>query len=337
MTNPLRKGLAVCAALALSLGLAACSSDSESGDQSGAQSGSAQSGQAAPPTVDRSGEGNFPEVTGDFGEEPTIAAGTGEEPTQISAKTLHQGDGAQVTSSDFLLVNYAGVLWNGKTFDSSFTRGTPAAFSLGKVIPGWTYGLADQHVGDRVELVIPSEWGYGAQGSGDAQSGKEATIPGDSTLVFVVDILDTVDPGDTSALKDATPTSDALPEGITVTGDPGTAPTLAFSGTDQPGDSVTTLDTGSGPAVTDGDYVVYQAVGSYFGTDSTPSSTWPDNAQMLTPGVQEITGKNVGSRVLIVYGPAADAAQSGASEDQKRSTVMVVDILGVLHDTTSQG
>lgn len=80
MTNPLSKGLAVCAALALSLGLAACSSDSQSGE-SGAESGSAQSGEAAP-TVDRSGDANFPEVTGDFGEEPTISAGSGTEPTR---------------------------------------------------------------------------------------------------------------------------------------------------------------------------------------------------------------------------------------------------------------
>ena len=49
------------------------------------------------------------------------------------------------------------------------------------MIPGWTQGLAGQTVGSQVLLVIPSELGYGAQGSG--------TIPADSPLVFVVDIL----------------------------------------------------------------------------------------------------------------------------------------------------
>jgi len=335
MTNPLRKGLAVCAALALSLGLAACSSDSQSGE-SGAESGSSESGEAAP-TVDRSGDANFPDVTGDFGEEPTISAGSGTEPTQISVRTLSEGDGDEVSSDDFLLVNYSGALWNGKVFDSSFTNGSPAAFGLNQVIEGWKYGLAEQHVGDRVQLVIPSEWGYGETGSGDAQSGEEATIPANATLVFVVDIIDSVDPSDTSALTDATATDDALPSGISVEGDLGSEPTLTFSGTTQPGDSETTLAAGSGEEITDSDYVVYHAVGGYFGEDSETSGTWPDNAQMLSPGVTEMVGKTVGSRVLIVYGPTADASQSGATDAETKATVMVVDIVGVLHDTSAEG
>ena len=334
MTNPLRKGLAACVALALSFGLVACSSSSESGDAaSGSESGS-QSGEAAP-TVDRSGDANFPDVTGDYGEEPTISAGTGTEPTHISVRTLSKGDGAEVTSSDFLLVNYAGTLWNGKVFDSSFTNGSPAAFSLDQVIEGWKYGLAGQHVGDRVQLVIPSEWGYGETGSGDAQSGQEATIPANATLVFVVDIIDSVDPSDTSALKDAQATDDELPAGITVTGDLGSEPKLSFSGTTQPKDSVTTLATGTGAEVSTSDYVVYHAVGGYFGDADSATGTWPDNAQLLSPGVTEVVGKTVGSRIVIVYGPTQDATESGATESTTSATVMVVDILGVLHDPDS--
>lgn len=342
MTSPLRKGLAACAALALTLGLAACSSGSQSGDANASQSGSAQSGteqsgEAAPPTVDRSGTANFPDVAGDFGKEPTISAGSGTEPTQISARTLHKGDGATVTADDFLMVNYAGTLWNGKPFDSSFTRGEPSAFGLNQVIQGWKYGLADQHVGDRVQLVIPSQWGYGPQGSGDAQSGKEATIPGGATLVFVVDILDAVNPGDTSVLEGAKPTGDALPEGIAVTGKVGSEPALTFSGTTQPKTSVTTLDAGTGAKVGSDDYVVYQAIGSHFGDTASTSSTWPDNAQMLAPGVPELQGRTVGSRVLIVYAPSAEAGQSGATDDQTKASVMVVDIMGVLHAKSAKG
>lgn len=335
MTNPLMKGLAVCATLAISLGLVACSSDSESG-QSG-QSGSAQSGEVVP-EVDRSGDANFPDVTGDFGQEPTISAGTGTEPTTISARTLSKGDGAEVTSDDFLLVNYSGALWNGKVFDSSFTSGSPAAFGLDQVIKGWKYGLASQHVGDRVQLVIPAEWGYGETGSGDAQSGKEATIPANATLVFVVDIIDALDPSDTSALSDASATKDATPEGITVTGDLGSEPKLEFSGDTAPGDTVTTLATGKGEAITDTEYVVYQAVGSYFGDSEPAMSTWTtQNAQMLSPGVTEVVGKTVGSRLLITYAATADASQSGADPSASKATVMVVDIIGVLHGTSSKG
>jgi peptidylprolyl isomerase len=38
-------------------------------------------------------------------------------------------------------------------------------------------------VGGRRELVIPPELGYGAQG-------RPPDIPGDETLVFVIDLLD---------------------------------------------------------------------------------------------------------------------------------------------------
>lgn len=49
------------------------------------------------------------------------------------------------------------------------------------VIQGWDKGLVGQKVGSRVELVIPPDLGYGAQGQGD--------IKPNATLVFVVDIL----------------------------------------------------------------------------------------------------------------------------------------------------
>ncbi|HJF77267.1 MAG TPA: FKBP-type peptidyl-prolyl cis-trans isomerase, partial [Brevibacterium linens] len=51
-----------------------------------------------------------------------------------------------------------------------------------QVIDGWNEGLVGQKVGDQVVLVVPPDKGYGEQGS-------EPSIPGDSTLIFVVDIL----------------------------------------------------------------------------------------------------------------------------------------------------
>lgn len=50
------------------------------------------------------------------------------------------------------------------------------------MIDGWQQGLTGQTVGSQVLLIVPSDLGYGDAGSGD-------TIPGDATLVFVVDIL----------------------------------------------------------------------------------------------------------------------------------------------------
>lgn len=325
MTSSFTKGLAASLALATALVLGACSSSDQSGAQSGTESG-AQSGTASAvpaPDVDRSGTGNFPAVTDKDGT-PTIAAGTGTEPTQVIAKTLTKGDGDEVSQSDLVLANYVGTLWNGTIIDSSYSRGAPAGFSLGSVIEGWKYGLAGQHVGDRVQLVIPSEWGYGTTGSG-------STVPANSTLVFVVDILATADPSDTSALSGATATGDKLPTGIAVSGDLGSKPTLTFSGTTQPTeDSATVIATGKGAEITKDDFVIYQAVAGYYPDAATISASWDTGAQVAQSGVTQFVGKKVGSRLLLVFKPTAAAGQSGATEADTSATVMVVDVLGVL-------
>ncbi|HKC69910.1 MAG TPA: peptidylprolyl isomerase [Bacteroidia bacterium] len=81
-------------------------------------------------------------------------------------------------------VNYAGYLMDGKKFDSSYDRGQSITFGLNQVIPGWTEGLQLMKVGGKAYLMIPPNIGYGAQGAG-------GVIPPNSTLIFVVELLDT--------------------------------------------------------------------------------------------------------------------------------------------------
>lgn len=109
------------------------------------------------------------------------------DPTELVVQPLIQGEGAAVEAGQNVLVKYTGWLTDGTQFDSSWDREAPNdVFSFqagaGGVIQGWDQGVLGQQVGSRVLLVIPSELGYGPEGSGDK-------IPPDSTLVFVVDIL----------------------------------------------------------------------------------------------------------------------------------------------------
>lgn len=127
----------------------------------------------------------LPTVTLDDSGKPTIEIPEGyEAPTELVTQTLIKGDGPVVTEDQTVTAHYTGMLFDGTVFDSSWDRGAPTSFSLQQVIPGWTQGLAGQTVGSQVLLVIPSELGYGAQGTPDG------SIPPDSPLVFVVDILD---------------------------------------------------------------------------------------------------------------------------------------------------
>ena len=81
-------------------------------------------------------------------------------------------------------MHYTGTLENGEQFDSSIGRG-PFKFTLGQgmVIKGWDQGLVGMCVGEKRRLKIPSHLGYGA-------SGSPPKIPGDSRLIFTVELLD---------------------------------------------------------------------------------------------------------------------------------------------------
>jgi len=105
-------------------------------------------------------------------------------PTKFSRAVLVKGDGDVVEKGQTITVNYLGTVWGGKTpFDQSYD-GSPYTTAIGAsaVIKGWDQGLIGQTVGSRVILTIPPGLAYGETGSGD-------TIPPNSTLVFVVDIL----------------------------------------------------------------------------------------------------------------------------------------------------
>lgn len=305
---------ATLAALALvtSAGIAGCSSaDSQSGDsQSTEQS---QSHDADAPQVDRDPTEELPEISGAFGEVPEITPIDTEPPSVITSKVLESTDkdGARVDADDILSVNYAGFLWDGTPFDSSFGRGTPATFSLNAVIQGWKYGLADTRVGDRVLLVVPPQYGYGDSGQGE--------IPPNSTLVFVVDVLAAFG-SDTSALEGATLTESALPDGLTVEGDLGVEPTIAFeSGSTAPEEEQNVvIAEGDGAVITAADTVVYNYVGSYWGTSDVAASTWQSGPQVLEAGDSLFLGEHVGSRIAMIF--PGDGGNQPAM-------VMVVDIL----------
>jgi len=70
------------------------------------------------------------------------------------------------------------------------------------VIPGWVQGLAGMRVGGRRELIIPPALAYKNQANG--------TIPANSTLIFVIDLL-----GLTPASGAAAPTGATVATGAT--------------------------------------------------------------------------------------------------------------------------
>lgn len=106
-------------------------------------------------------------------------------PDGLQYKVITKGKGPIPTDIDIVKVNYAGKLIDGTEFDSSYSRGEPASFPVGGVIPGWTEALKMMPVGSTYELFIPATLAYGEEGA-------PPSIGPNETLIFKVELLDIV-------------------------------------------------------------------------------------------------------------------------------------------------
>ena len=103
-------------------------------------------------------------------------------PSGLKHEVLRAGEGRAPAASDTVTVHYAGWTTDGKLFDSSYSRGSPATFPLGRVISGWTEGLQLMREGGASRFVIPPELGYGSRGA-------PPKIGPNATLVFQVELV----------------------------------------------------------------------------------------------------------------------------------------------------
>jgi hypothetical protein len=123
----------------------------------------------------------------DLGGAPGVTSKSSTSPTTLAYKDLVVGKGKAANPQSNVTVQYVGALYkDGKVFDSSWSRGTPAQFSLTGVVKGFTQGIGGtkgippMKVGGRRLMILPAALGYGSQANG--------SIPANSPLVFVVDL-----------------------------------------------------------------------------------------------------------------------------------------------------
>ena len=97
----------------------------------------------------------------------------------LAYKVLKPGIGAR-NPSQFgqVTVHYTGWTTDGKMFDSSIVRGTPATFRLDDVIRGWTEGVPLMVEGERTRFWIPETLAY----KGEAGQPR-------GMLVFDIDLI----------------------------------------------------------------------------------------------------------------------------------------------------
>lgn len=111
-------------------------------------------------------------------------------PDELVVHLIREGTGRAAMAGDTLIVDYSGmIIGSGELFDTSYTRGAPIDFPLGRggVIAGWDEGLVGAQAGSFLRLDIPTDLAYGDTPPGDQIQ------PGDS-LTFNVEIRAVVPP-----------------------------------------------------------------------------------------------------------------------------------------------
>lgn len=117
-----------------------------------------------------------------------LAAAAAKEPGAVATpsglvyRSLKEGAGSSPAATETVKVHYRGTFPDGKEFDSSYARGTPAEFPLNRVIKCWTEGVQLMKVGGKAKLTCPAAIAYGEKGAG-------GVIPPHATLQFEVELL----------------------------------------------------------------------------------------------------------------------------------------------------
>ncbi|MFD8263044.1 FKBP-type peptidyl-prolyl cis-trans isomerase [Streptomyces griseoluteus] len=310
------------------------------GDSKSSKASASPSPSASSPPPPKIVDGPLPAITAGtkFGEKPTVAKGPGEPSKDLAVRTVIAGNGRPVAENDFIKANYLGQIWSsGKVFDNSYDR-NPLVLQLaqGSIIDGWRYALTGKKIGSRVEIAVPPTWGYGPSGN------EQAGIKGTDTLVFVIDLLDSYNTKSSAKGKVVPQTDPALPKVATNTD--GNQPKVTLPKSDPPKKLVSNyIIEGDGDEVTRKQAVLCQFQGLEWQGGRTFQKTYGsgrlsqfsvEQMEQVVKGLaQGITGKKVGSRVLIVVPPDlgyGDNPPSGSGIKKGATLVFTVDILAAM-------
>ena len=99
----------------------------------------------------------------------------------LQYRIRREGTGPYPEPKSLLQLHYRGWLDDGSVFESSYENQDPSALVLSNTIEGWQEGLLHCREGGAIELIVPPELVYGAEGT--------AGIPPNARLHFLVEIV----------------------------------------------------------------------------------------------------------------------------------------------------
>lgn len=272
-------------------------------------------------------------ASGSFGTAPKVTIPAKKAGSTLYTKTLIEGTGAPLTTSETLEGNFVLYDWSGTThklLGSTFGSSGPTLFGE-PLLTGLETALIGQKLGSRVLAVLPPKDAFGSSGN------SEIGVKGTDTLVFVIDMIKSY--SDTAGVS-GTQTSNGGGDLPTVTAAAGKSPTISIPDSTPPKSlTVKTLIKGTGPVVKSGQELLVQYTGVIWRTKKVFDSSWARKEPYSVPiGVGDVikgwdtglVGQTVGSRVLLVIPPADGYGSSGESSAGIKGTdtlVFVVDII----------
>ncbi|GGF32577.1 FKBP-type peptidyl-prolyl cis-trans isomerase [Subtercola lobariae] len=135
-------------------------------------------------------QAGFPSVALGPDGRPGITIPSGAVPTDLKTAVLKKGNGAVVAEGDHVVVKYTAVVWADKSVaKTTWDDGVPVVATASATQPLSTTvvpALVGQTVGSQYITVVPPSAGYGSTASTDP------AVPANSTLIYVVDVLGTV-------------------------------------------------------------------------------------------------------------------------------------------------
>jgi len=275
-----------------------------------------------------------PTVSGKPGTDPVITIPEGKPGDGLVVCQLGSGTGQVVESSDYVLVNVEGKVWQGnRSVVDSYTNRAPQGLPLSTAMPAWQH-LAGSHVGSRVMMVVPPKDGFGSAGN------PAASVTATDTLVFVFDVLRAIAP---TAAADGTPQPYHPTADQPSVKDGPHGPDVTVPTTSKPPDKLTTtiLRRGSGPPILNGQTVVTQYNGVNWRTGKQFDSSWQHGVpqafvlgagQVLPGWEQGLGGLPVGSQVLLTVPPALGYGQAGKppAVEGNDTLVFVIDVVAAV-------
>ncbi|MEO3885229.1 FKBP-type peptidyl-prolyl cis-trans isomerase [Nonomuraea sp. B5E05] len=270
-------------------------------------------------------------VGGAFGARPTIVFPAGKPVDELQVDEPAAGEGERLRPGDVAIVQYTAHVWNGRDnrlVDSSFTRGTPAAFPVGHLLPGLERALRGRRVGSRVIAAIPPGDGFGAN--------PPRGIAADEELLYVVDILGAHPKGVSveargGSLAGVRVSGGARNSGPPALSVPATAPPARFA--------AKVLHRGKGRRIRAGQLVVTHYEGAIWGrrrvfdttwTTGTPKAFKLGDGSVIKAWDRALVGVPTGSRVVMVVPPSYGYGRSGNPAYGVRGSdtlVFVVDVI----------